>query len=355
MPTFSAAHLLQWGQELFAAARVPANEAELVSRSLVEANLCGHDSHGIMRAPQYASFVKDGIYKPGTPLSLLSETPAVLAADAGWNFGQVQAHRLIEQLIPKAQTLGVAAGSLRHCGHTGRLGEYAELAARHQLAFFGTVNSHGHGRRVAPPGGLEGRISTNPICFGVPTSTEPVVLDFGTSVAAEGKVRLHFQRQEPTPTGWLQDQLGQPTTNPNVLYQPPLGALLPFGGAQSYKGFGLGLLMDLLCGGLSGGSSSNPNYPMAGTGNTVLFTLFNPALFGGVEHLIQQADQLTQYVKSCPPSDPNQPITLPGEPERRMRRHREQHGIPIPDGTWQLLVKASQDWQVNLPPELSAP
>jgi hydroxycarboxylate dehydrogenase B len=353
MPTFPAVSLLGFVKNLFLAVKVPEDEASLVATSLVEANLCGHDSHGVMRAPQYASFVRDGIYKPGTALTILNETPAVLAADAGWGFGQVQAHRLMQQLLPKALSLGVAAGSLRHCGHTGRLGEYAELAAKHRLAFFGTVNSHGHGRRVAPPGGTEGRISTNPICFGVPTTAEPVVLDFGTSVAAEGKVRIHFQKQEPTPSGWLQDHLGQPTTDPGVLYNEPRGSLLPFGGAQAYKGFGLGLMMDLLAGGLSGGPCSNPQYPMAGTGNTVLFTLFNPAFFGGVDHLLTQADQLTEYVRGCPTSDPNQPITLPGEPEQRIKAIRQASGIPVPDGTWQLLVKAGAEWNVTLPEHIS--
>jgi uncharacterized oxidoreductase len=251
--------------------------------------------------------------------------------------------------MPKSKHLGVASGTLRHCGHIGRLGEYAEVAARERLAFFGTVNSHGSGRRVAPPGGTEGRISTNPICLGVPTTGEPVVLDFGTSVAAEGKVRVHFQKGEPTPEGWLLDHAGKPTTDPNVLYADPRGTILPFGGPQAYKGFGLGLLLDLLAGGLSGGRCSNPSDPLPGVGNTVLFAVFDPAAFGGLDCFLAAADGLTAYVRGCPPTDPACPITLPGDPERTSRAARQKSGIPIPDGTWALLMKAASEFKVPLP------
>ena len=163
MPTFAAAALQPFVQHLFIAAGVPADSAATVARSLVDANLCGHDSHGVMRVPQYIGFLKDGKYHANPPLTVLHETPAVLATDGGWGLGQVQAYRLLDKLIEKARHLGVAAGSIRNCGHIGRLGEYAEVAAGHNLAFFATVNSHGAGRRVVPPNGMEGRISTNPI------------------------------------------------------------------------------------------------------------------------------------------------------------------------------------------------
>ncbi len=349
MPTFPAGTLQTLAGDLFRAAGVPGADAEIVARSLVDANLCGHDSHGVMRVPQYLDFLRQGKYKAGVPLDILSETPAVLAADAGWGLGQVQAYRLLERLIPKAKALGVAAGTLRNCAHTGRLGEYAEAAAKHHFAFLGAVNSHGAGRRVAPPGGTEGRISTNPICMGAPTNGDPVVLDFGTSAAAEGKVRVHFQKKEPTPEGWLHDSLGKPTTDPSVLYTDPRGTILPFGGQQAYKGFGLGLLLDLLCGGLSGGACSNPTYPIAGQGNTVLFILFNPAAFGGVDHFLKETDGLTGYVRSCPTTEGVGGITLPGDPERAVKARRLVDGVPIPDGTWELIANAAKELVVTLP------
>ncbi|HJZ57005.1 MAG TPA: Ldh family oxidoreductase [Gemmataceae bacterium] len=349
MPTFPAETLVRLSQSLFEAAGVSTEDAAIVARSLVDANLCGHDSHGVMRVPQYLVFLRDGVYKPGVPLTVLSETPAVVTADGHWGLGQVQAHRLLKLLIPKAKALGVAAGTLKNGGHVGRLGEYAESAAREQMAFFGLVNSHGSGRRVAPPGGKEGRISTNPICMGAPTSGEPVVLDFGTSAAAEGKVRVLMQKKQPVPEGWLIDHAGKPTTDPAALYAEPGGSLLPFGGPQMYKGFGLGLLIDLLCGGLSGGPSSSPAYPLAGQGNAAVFVVFNPALFCGVEHFFQQTDGLTEYVRSCPRAEGVAEITLPGDPERAAKRKRLAEGIPIPDGTWELIARAAGTLNVVLP------
>jgi uncharacterized oxidoreductase len=349
MPTFPAATLESLSRSVFEAAGVPAGDAAVVARSLVDANLCGHDSHGVMRVPQYVEFLKKGTYKPGVPLTVLSETPAVIAADAHWGLGQVQAHRLLGKLIPKAKQLGVAAGTLRNCGHTGRLGEYAEAAAAERLAFFGAVNSHGSGRRVAPPGGTEGRISTNPICMGAPTSADPVVLDFGTSVAAEGKVRVHFQKKEPAPEGWLIDSTGKPTTDPGVLYADPRGTILPFGGSQTYKGFGLGLLLDLFAGGLSGGPCSGPQFPIAGQGNTAVFVVFDPAHLGGTAHFLEQSDGLTEYVRSCPRAEGVSAITLPGDPERTAKRQRLAGGIPVPDGTWELIARTARDLNVPLP------
>jgi len=349
MPTFPAPKLAALCQSLFEAAGVPAGDARVVASSLVDANLCGHDSHGVMRAPQYVEFVRKGTYKAGAPLTVLNETPAVVAADGGWGLGQVQAYRLLEKLVPKAQALGIACGTLRNCGHTGRLGEYAEFAARQQMALFAAVNSHGAGRRVSPPGGTEGRISTNPICMGAPTSAAPVVIDFGTSAAAEGKVRAQFQKKQPTPDGWLVDSKGEPTTDPEVLYTDPRGSIVPFGGPQAYKGFGLGLLLDLLCGGLSGGPCSNPAFPLAGQGNAAVFVLFNPALFGGTGHFLKESDALTAFVRACPTAAGVSAITLPGDPERLTKEKRLAEGIPVPDGTWELIAKAATELNVPLP------
>ncbi len=349
MPTFSAPTLTALCQSLFEAAGVPAADATVVARSLVDANLCGHDSHGVMRAPQYVDSIQKGSSRAGVPLTVLQETDAIVAADGNWGLGQVQVYRLLEKLLPKAKALGVAAGTIRQCGHSGRLGEYAEFAAEEKMALFAAVNSHGSGRRVCPPGGTEGRISTNPICIGAPTSGAPVVIDFGTSAAAEGKIRAQFQKKQPTPDGWLVDHTGAPTNDPGTLYNEPRGSILPFGGVQAYKGFGLGLLIDLLCGGLSGGACSNPALPLPGQGNAVVMVLFNPVLFGGVEHFLKESDGLTTYVRSCPTAPGVTAITLPGDPERQSKTQRLRDGIPVPDGTWELIAKAAAELKVSLP------
>jgi hydroxycarboxylate dehydrogenase B len=351
MPTMLTESLLNFSRNLFTAAGVPEDEALVVSRSLVDANLCGHDSHGVMRVPQYIGFIRDGKLFCNVPLEKLHETPAMYSGDAGWGLGQVQAYRLLDVVLPKAQALGIAAGTLRRCGHIGRLGEYAEWAAAKGMAFFATVNSHGMGRRVSPPGGAEGRISTNPLCLGAPTPTDPLILDIGTSAVAEGKVRVHFQKGEPVPDGWLIDHRGQPTNDPATLYNEPRGSILPFGGPQAYKGFGLGLLLDALAGGLSGGHCSRPDAPLPGIGNAVVFILIDPTQFGGREHFYHEAGNLAAFVRSTPCAEGVGSITLPGDPERLTKLKRQEEGISIPDGTWSLLVKLADELKVAVPGE----
>lgn len=349
MPTIPADSLFSLTRALFEAIGVPNSDACVVAHSLVEANLCGHDSHGVMRVPQYLELLRKGTYKVDVPLTFLNETAAVVAADGHWGLGQVQAHRLLNHLLPKAKSLGVAAGTIRNCGHVGRLGEYAEVAVREKLVLLAGANSHGGGRRVAPPGGTEGRISTNPICMGVPTSTEAIILDFGTSSVAEGKVRAHYQKKEPVPDGWLVDHTGAPTTDPAVLYTEPRGSLLPFGGSQAYKGFGLGLLIEIWSGALSGGVCANPDYPLTGIGNAVTFVVLDPAMFGGVDYFLNEATRLSNYVRSCPTTTNVSSITLPGDPERATKAQRTVTGVPIPDATWDLILQTATELQVSIP------
>jgi uncharacterized oxidoreductase len=328
---------------------VPPAEAAVVSRSLVDANLCGHDSHGVIRIPQYVGFVREGKLFVGTELTVLRETAAMLAVDANWGLGQVQTYRLLERLLPKAKTAGIGGGTLRRCGHIGRLGEYAEWAADRGMVLFATVNSHGSGRRVAPPGATEGRLSTNPICFGAPTPTHPLVLDFSTAVCAEGKLRVAFQKGELVPLGWIQNAAGEPTTAPADFYCEPPGSILPFGGAQAYKGFGLSLMLDVLAGGLSGGDCSRPDRPMPGVGNCVVFTLWDVEAFGGREHFLEAAGGLADFVRTARRADGVSEITLPGDPERRMRERRNAGGIPIAEGTWNHLLKLASELDVTTP------
>ena len=336
MPLFRAPELTAFASRLFTAAGVPGDEAQTVAASLVGANLRGHDSHGVMRVPQYIDFVEKDFYRTGVALKVEHETPAAVTCDGQWGFGQVQAHRLLDLIIPKAQALGLAAGAARHCGHIGRLGEYAERAAESGLVLIATVNNDGAGHRVAPPGGTAPRLGTNPLCAAVPTAGDPVVLDFGTSVVAEGKVRVYHINKRPVPEGWLLDPEGNPTTDPSVLYNTPLGSILPMGGAQAYKGFGLGLVLDMLAGGLTGGRSSFEGSPPV-RGNNVLFLVLDPARFAGRDALLRESTQLSEFVRATPRAPGAGDILLPGDPERRTLEKRTAEGIPIEDAHWAKL------------------
>lgn len=349
MPHVLPDDLNAFTRRLFQALGVPADEAAVVADNLVGANLRGHDSHGVMRALQYADFVRQGLYRPGAPLEIISEGPAVLVCDGGWGFGQVQAHRLLDLLIPKARSLGLASGAGRDFGHIGRLGDYAERAADLGLILLATVNNCGSGQRVSPPGGLAPRLGTNPLCAAIPTDDGPVVLDFGTSVVAEGKVRVYHLSNRPVPDGWILDSHGQPTNDPSVLYSDPPGTILPIGGAQSYKGFGLALVLDMLSSGLSGGRACFDGAPPA-RGNNVLFVLFDPSHFAGTDRLLAEATGVARFVRDTPLAPGVPSITLPGDPERSTLEARSSSGIPLPDGHWERLSSLAAELSVTLPP-----
>jgi uncharacterized oxidoreductase len=351
MPRLTAAVLTDFAARLFEKVGVSPADALTVARSLVGANLRGHDSHGVMRVPQYVGFLEAGYYRPGVELKVEAETPALAVCDGQSGLGQVQAYRLLDLLLPKARAVGISAGTIRQCGHIGRLGEYAERAAAEGCVLIATVNNNGSAPRVAPPGGLEPRISTNPLCAAVPTADPgaPVVLDFGTSAAAEGKVRVHHINRTPVPEGWLLDHQGRPTTDPDVLYHPPLGSILPMGGAQAYKGFGLGLVLDMLTAGLSGGRTCFAGAPPARE-NSVVFIAIDPARFSGRDHLIGEATCLADAVRSTPRAEGVEAILLPGDPERRTLDERSARGIPLDPNHWTKLLELAERLRVT-PPE----
>jgi uncharacterized oxidoreductase len=302
-----------------------------------------------MRVPFYIAAIRDGRVKPGQPLQVNHETPASLVCDGNWGLGQVLCRELVERLIAKARVTGIACGTLQQAAHIGRLGEYAELAAEHSMAALICANGHGSGQRVAPVGGIRGRLGTNPLSIGMPGGAEgPFILDFGTSATAEGKVRVKKIAGEKVPLGWILDPQGEPTTDPNQLYGNPPGSILPMGGDQAYKGFGLAFMIEMLAGGLSGGKCSHPNAP-APFGNDALFLVFDPQHFGGHEHLQQQIRALEPFVRETPRKAGVERITLPGDPERALLAARQKNGIPLDDGNWAELVKIGETLGVPVP------
>ncbi|MFM1801596.1 MAG: hypothetical protein RJA81_948 [Planctomycetota bacterium] len=351
MPIIPSQTLTDFVKSLFIASGVPETSARVVAESLVGANLCGHDSHGVLRIPQYIDFIRTGAYNPSAELRIESDSGAVTVADGGWGLGQVQSHRLLDHIIPKARQFGLASGAGRQFGHIGRLGEYTERVAGEGMILLCTVNNCGAGQRVAPPGGTEPRLGTNPLCMGVPTGREPVVLDFGTSVVAEGKVRSYFMNdRKPVPEGWLLDPQGEPTTDSSVLYEKPLGSILPMGGPQAYKGFGLAFVLDILAGGLTGGHSAYPGAPPA-KGNNVFFLIIQPTFFAGADHLLNQALGLSEYVRSSHRREGVDEILLPGDPEIRNRSKRNADGIPMESAHWSKLKEIADSLNV-VPPNI---
>jgi uncharacterized oxidoreductase len=316
-------------------------EASLVADHLVEANLAGHDSHGVGMIPAYVRHREAGLVVPNTHAKAVKDEGPMLMFDGGRGYGRVVAGDAMGAAIARCAQTGVVALSLANAHHIGRVGAYGELASTAGLVSLHFVNVADHRPSVAPFRGSDARFVTNPVCIALPGTEHqpPLLLDMATSAVAMGKVRVARNTGKLLPDGILIDEAGRPTRDPQVMYRDPRGALLPFGG---HKGYGLALITELLAGGLSGGPTIQPGNPrMGGTINNMFAMLIDPARFAGVDWFRREIDGFIDYVKGSPPADPAAPVLVPGEPERIARAERSRDGIDIDAATWQEILEAA--------------
>jgi hydroxycarboxylate dehydrogenase B len=329
VPTVDAGSLEQRATRIFTAMGAPAGDAAWIAALLVRANLRGHDSHGVIRVPQYWDSVKKGQVDPKSPVTVLDETPILARLDGGGGFGQVVARRAMEMAIAKAKTAGLSAASMSRTSHVGRLADYAELAARAGLVGMVWANCV-HGLNVAPWGGAARRLGTNPHAVAIPGAGGPaMVLDFATSVVAEGKMRVKRNRKQPAPPGWFVDAQGRPATDPEVFYGDPPGALLTAG---EHKGYGLSLAVEILGGILSGTGPAGP--PPGVFANGTLMICLDVERFLPLPEFHRQVGSLFGWVKSAPLAQGSTEIQIPGEPEARLEAARRRGGIAVDEQTW---------------------
>jgi len=347
MPTHSFETLSGLVRDIAAALGSPADEAEIIGESLVRANLAGHDSHGIIRLEQYAKMVQSGEIVPGAPLEVVRETACTAVVDGGWNFGQVVARRALDLGIAKAKQYGTGTISVRCSNHLGRLGEYTLLAAEAGMVCFATVNNHGRGNLVAPFGGSDGRLSTNPLSFACPGPDRPIVVDITTSVVAEGKVRIKKNTGQPVPEGWLIDNQGRPTTDPETLYAEPRGAILPFGGPVGHKGFALSIMVDVLSGALSSAGCSHSS--TCRLGNALFLNVIDVEKFLTREEFLEHVTVLQNHLKASPPAPGFKEVLMPGEPEQREEARRLRDGIFVDETTWRQFALCAESVGVSVP------
>jgi uncharacterized oxidoreductase len=328
------------------AAGSPQEEAETVTRLLVEANMVGHDSHGVIRIPQYLTSINNGDVQVGARVEVVQETAVALVLDGHWGFGQVIAERAVRMGVGKAKAAGLAAVTIRNSNHIGRLGSYVEDIARQGLIGLLFANAHGAAPSVVPWGGRHGRLATNPLAAGIPRSSgEPIVLDMTTSIVAEGKVRVKRNRGEPVPEGWIVDPEGEPTTDAKAFYGPPRGSILPFGGSAGYKGYGLSVAVDLLAGALSGAGCTGTSTQI---GNAVLMLILDVAAFVPAEDFDREVEEFSGWVKSSPPAAGFEEILFPGDIENRERERRGREGIFVEEETWRQIAGCGADLGVDV-------
>jgi uncharacterized oxidoreductase len=333
---------------IFLAAGSAAAEAEIVADHLVEANLRGHDSHGIGMIPTYIGNLTKGSLVPNRTGRIVKEDGAILLYDGERGYGQVVARTATELGIERARATGLAAVALRNSHHIGRIGSYGEQCAAAGLVSLHFVNVIGHRAYVAPHRGLDARLGTNPVCIALPAAEpgRPVVLDMATSKIAVGKVRVAANEGRRLAPDLLLDDTGRPTTDPNALFQESGGAVLPMG---EHKGYALAFMCELLAGAIVGGGTLTPeNQGQDTITNNMLSFILDPARLVDLDWLTREVRAITEQVTQSPPRQGNEPVLIPGDPERQMRALRLAEGIPIDKVTWGQLVATAAELGITL-------
>jgi len=350
MPTLTKEQIVNVCTGVIQAAGLSRENAQLIADLLADANSTGHDSHGIIRIPQYLAAIESNDILTDVEVEIVRENPLTAIVDGNWGFGQITMSRAVEVGLEKASKSGLAAIGVRNANHIGRLGSYVDHIARQGMIGLLFVNAIGTpAYRMAPWGGTEPRLVTDPLAFGIPSPAgDPIVMDMTTTVVAEGKVRVKRNRNEETPDGWLIDAKGKPTNDPNVLYGEPLGSILPLGGtAAGHKGYGLNIAIELLAGILSGAGCIGKDERLS---NGVLLILIDIEQFLPLEEYHREAETFFKHVKSSPPAEGFDEILLPGEIESKVKHQRTEEGIFVESETWQQIL----DWGQKLGVELSS-
>ncbi|MGH7085709.1 MAG: malate/lactate/ureidoglycolate dehydrogenase [Acetobacteraceae bacterium] len=337
----AASGLADFVSRVFAAAGSCGDEPRILADHLVEANLLGHDSHGVIRVPKYLVWLAAGEVIANRHAEIAFDRGPILAVNGGFGYGQVIGREAMALLAERCRSYGLAAVAIRNTGHLGRIGAWPEQLARAGLVSIHFVNTSGYGILVAPHGGSDRRLSANPVAAGAPgPAGRPLVLDIATSAIAEGKLQLARNKGEQVSPGAILDGAGRPTRSPEAFYAEPPGSILPFGG---HKGSGLSFFCEVLAGSLTGGMSSHPENPTARhLVNNMLSIAFVPDAFTG-RGFDDDLARLAAWVKGSPPSTPGGAVLLPGEAEARTRREREEHGIPLDEESWRQLVRAAAE------------
>jgi LDH2 family malate/lactate/ureidoglycolate dehydrogenase len=330
-----AQELQELGIAIFKAAGATPQNAEGVTSSLVSANLAGHDSHGVMRIPSYIEEINNGRLHPAAIPKITQEKSATAIVDGASTFGQLGACLTAQTAARKAREVGLGSAALYRAHHTGRIGEWAELGASQGMITL-AIAAGAFLHLVAPFGGSGRALGTNPIAWAVPRpgGQPPVLLDFATSAAAQGKLMLARAKHETIPQGWILDAEGRPTTDVEDYFAG--GALLPF---AAHKGYALSVIIELMAVGLSGGDS------VAKTegGSCLFITCFDPDAFRPNDLFDESVKRIAGRLKEVKPAGGFEEVLLPGEPEARTRDQRLREGIPLPDATWKAICAVARE------------
>lgn len=352
MVTIQVRKLVDFVADVFVHTGSSAAEAKRIATYLTTANLTGHDSHGVIRVPTYVRHKNAGNVVPDQTVDVVVDTPSLAVVDGKFGYGQTVGPQAVQIGIAKCKAAGLAAIALRNAGHIGRVGDWAEMAAAEGLVSIHFVNAAGS-VLVAPHGGVVRRLSTAPYCVGIPRPGQnPIVLDFATSIVAEGKVLVASRGGKKLPKGALVDLDGTLSENPTVLYGPHTaegprdhsqgkGAIRAFG---EHKGSGLALICELLGGALTGTGATSNNRRFA---NGMFAIYVDPRVVDPGNFFDGEISRYITYFKDTKPIAGSDGVLIPGEPEARTRADRTKNGVPLPDETWAAIVNTAREVGVS--------
>src|SRR5712672_313659 len=352
MVTIKVQNLINFVAEIFAHSESSAEEARRIATYLTTANLTGHDSHGVIRVPVYIRWKKTGSVVPNQTAEIVVDTPSLAVVDGKFGYGQTVTPQAVRIGIEKCKKAGLSAVALRNAGHIGRVGDWAEMAAAEGLVSIHFVNAAGS-LLVAPYGGVQKRLSTAPYCVGIPRQgQDPIVLDFATSIVAEGKVLVASRGGKKLPKGALIDHDGTLSEDPAVLYgshaaEGPrdhtkgTGAIRAFG---EHKGSGLAFICELLGGALTGTGATSGGRQFA---NGMLAFYVDPKVIDTSNFFDGEISRYADFIRATKPAARVAAVPIPGDPKRKMLGERIKNGVPVPDDTWAAIVNTAREVGVS--------
>jgi LDH2 family malate/lactate/ureidoglycolate dehydrogenase len=344
MPIFTGEKINSIAFHVLCAAGTPDEYSRIIADHISDTSLTGHDSHGFIRVIQYVKQIREGIIVPDAKPEIVSESPTTAQVEGHRGFGHVVATFTTEIAIRKAKELGVGAVTMRNLSHLGRLGAYAEMAAAEGLAVWFYCGSGGTAPLQAPFGGRERRLCTNPMAMAFPAEGDgPILADFATSVAAEGKIRVYRARGEKLPNDWILDKEGRASNDPNDFYDG--GCVLPIGGTVGHKGFALAFMTDILSGILSrGGFAGNPTTQFS---NATLILALDIERFVPLADAAAEAAKAAEFVVNTPLAEGSDGIMYPGQKETKNRKERGKTGVDIEQETWQQILDLIHEFKLE--------
>lgn len=353
MPTFSPEYLFDTAVNIYQAAGVPEDEARIVATHQVKANLVGHDSHGVILLPTYLERMEKGFIVPGAPINIERETSTTARINGNWGFGFVVTEKAMQLAIEKAKKHSLAAITVLCQSHIGRLGDYPTMAAQEDMIGLITADSGAGPKSVAPFGGRERRLGTNPLSIGIPSNLDgPVLLDMATCTVAAGKVGVARARNKALAPGLIVDKEGNPTVDPNAFYAG--GSILPLGGSQGHKGYGLSFMVEVLSGILTGvGFGSDPKEFQKRHGveyrhnDGCFINVINVDAFYPIDEFRQEVTDFVAYLKTSQPAKGFTDILYPGEIEWLNEQRRRSEGIYIEDSTWDRITSIQKQFGIK--------